>query len=100
MGEYLNRKFVSEVNQETSSDLMEEFMFLGLRKMDGVSYAEFNSLFGCDIMSVYSGQIEKNCRNGLLEEYTANGGLPYLRLTERGIDISNVVMSDFICQAD
>jgi oxygen-independent coproporphyrinogen-3 oxidase len=79
---------------------MEEFMFLGLRKMDGISYAEFKKLFGCDIMSVYSAQIEKNCRNGLLEEYTTHGGLPYLRLTERGIDISNVVMSDFICQAD
>jgi oxygen-independent coproporphyrinogen-3 oxidase len=92
--------YAAEVHQETRADMMEEFMFLGLRKMDGVSYAEFNSLFGCDIMSVYSGQIEKNCRNGLLEEYTANGGLPYLRLTERGIDISNVVMSDFICQAD
>jgi oxygen-independent coproporphyrinogen-3 oxidase len=92
-------KFASEINKETRADLMEEFMFLGLRKMDGISYAEFKSLFGCDIMSVYSAQIEKNCRNGLLEEYTAHGGLPYLRLTEHGIDISNVVMSDF-CQAD
>jgi oxygen-independent coproporphyrinogen-3 oxidase len=129
MGEYLNRSFIenscekskndysrnpqglvssensfsnstAEIHQETSADLMEEFMFLGLRKMDGISYAEFKKLFGCDIMSVYSAQIEKNCRNGLLEEYTTHGGLPYLRLTERGIDISNVVMSDFICQAD
>jgi oxygen-independent coproporphyrinogen-3 oxidase len=100
MGENGSFKFASSINKEAQADLMEEFMFLGLRKMDGVSYAEFKSLFGCDIMSVYSGQIEKNCSNGLLEEYTAHGGLPCLRLTERGIDISNVVMSDFICQAD
>jgi oxygen-independent coproporphyrinogen-3 oxidase len=90
--------YAAEVHQETSVDLMEEFMFLGLRKMDGVSYAEFKSLFGCDIMSVYGAQIEKNRHNGLLEEYKTPDGSKFLHLTERGIDISNVVMSDFILQ--
>ncbi len=85
-----------ERHKETSNDMMEEFMFLGLRKMDGVSYDEFQKIFGCDIKSIYAKEIENNCHNGLLCEYINEGGGVSLRLTERGIDISNTVMADFM----
>lgn len=86
----------SEIHRETTNDMMEEFMFLGLRKMDGISYNEFYKIFGCDIKSIYAKEIENNCYNGLLCEYVNEGGSVSLRLTERGIDISNTVMADFM----
>ena len=85
-----------ERHKETTNDMMEEFMFLGLRKMNGVSYDEFQKIFGCDIKSIYAKEIENNCHNGLLCEYVNEGGGVSLRLTERGIDISNTVMADFM----
>lgn len=85
-----------EIHRETTNDMMEEFMFLGLRKMDGVSYDEFQKIFGCDIKNIYAKEIEVNCHNGLLCEYVNENGGVSLRLTERGIDISNTVMADFI----
>lgn len=70
---------------------MEEFMFLGLRKMEGVSCAVFEKAFGCTIESVYHEVIQRMKEMGLMED--ADG---YLRLTERGIDLSNYVMSEFL----
>ena len=70
---------------------MEEFMFLGLRKMEGVSCAVFEKTFGCTIESIYHEVIRRMKEMGLMED--ADG---YLRLTERGIDLSNYVMSEFL----
>ncbi len=70
---------------------MEELMFLGLRKMEGVSCAAFEKAFGCTIESVYDEVIQRMKEMGLMED--ADG---YLRLTERGIDLSNYVMSEFL----
>lgn len=102
MDEYMNAVSegslykIRQTQDETEKDLMEEFMFLGLRKTDGISYDEFRKIFGYDIKEIYKSQIEKNCHNGLLEEYVNSNGSVYLRLTERGTDISNSVMADFI----
>ena len=70
---------------------MEEFMFLGLRLTRGVSLHEFNRRFGLDMFIVFEKAIGINMQRGLLE-YKA----PFLRLTEFGLDVSNMVMSDFI----
>lgn len=70
---------------------MEEFMFLGLRMMRGIKKDDFRTEFGVRIESVYGSVLEKHIRLGLLEE--ADGAI---RLTQRGIDVSNVVFSDFL----
>ena len=70
---------------------MEEFMFLGLRLIKGVSRHEFNEKFGVDMFEVFDRPIKRNTILKLLE-YEA----PYLRLTEKGLDLSNMVMSDFL----
>ncbi len=74
---------------------MEEFMFLGLRMMSGVLVQEFFEEFKVAMEDVYGDVIRKNCTLGLLEHYTYNEE-KYLRLTSKGIDVSNNVMSDFI----
>lgn len=80
-------------NQEllTTKDEMEEFMFLGLRMMQGVSIKEFQICFEKDIYEVYGEVLEELYQNELLEQ---REGL--IRLTTHGIDISNYVMSEFL----
>ncbi len=70
---------------------MEEYMFLGLRMMQGVSIAEFQRRFGNTIQQIYEQAIATNVERGLLE---LEGD--YLRLSEKGIWLSNQVMADFI----
>lgn len=75
----------------TRKDDMEEFMFLGLRKMEGVSRRRFREEFQTEMEEIYGEVIERLCRQGLLE--TAGDRL---RLTRKGIDVSNYVMSEFL----
>ena len=70
---------------------MEEFMFLGLRLMQGVSGSEFLSRFGQNMWNVYGTVLEKLTEQGLLEVEA-----PFIRLTDLGIDVSNMVLSEFL----
>lgn len=70
---------------------MEEFMFLGLRMMKGISPQEFEEKFHQDFGTIYGRAVEKLKMQGLLEE---EGGR--IRLTERGIDVSNQVLVEFL----
>lgn len=70
---------------------MEEFMFLGLRKMAGISKEGFREYFQVGIEAVYGAQIEKLKRLELLQEEEDN-----IRLTEKGIDVSNGVFVEFM----
>ena len=72
-------------------DSMEEFMFLGLRMTDGVSIREFYDAFGFSMDDIYGDVIRKYIENGLLER-----GDDRIALTERGLDVSNVVMEEFL----
>ncbi|MDU1411510.1 MAG: radical SAM family heme chaperone HemW [Clostridium sp.] len=72
-------------------DEMEEFMFLGLRKIEGISIEEFSNRFKVSIYNVYKDVIEKYLNLKLL---TLKGDR--LFLTEKGIELSNQVMADFI----
>ena len=72
-------------------DSMEEFMFLGLRMTDGVSIREFYDAFGFSMDDIYGDVIRKYIENGLLER-----GDDRIALTARGLDVSNVVMEEFL----
>lgn len=72
-------------------DEMEEFMFLGLRKTEGISCSEFADVFGRTLSDVYGPQLKKLLGQELLEITDGR-----VRLTERGLDISNYVFSEFI----
>ena len=75
----------------TEKEEMEEFMFLGLRKMEGVSETDFRNVFQKEMQEVYGLILQKMKEEGLMEQAGDNW-----RLTERGIDISNYVMSEFL----
>lgn len=72
------------------AEQMEEFMFLGLRLMEGVSRRTFAEKFGVSMEEVYGGVLEKLCGEGLIVQD------PEVRLTSYGIDISNYVLAQFL----
>ena len=75
----------------SQKEQMEEFMFLGLRKMKGISETEFKDCFDIEVDKYYGDQLDKLEREELLERKDE-----CIRLTSRGIDISNYVLSEFI----
>lgn len=76
---------------------MEEFMFLGLRMTEGVSERLFADCFGKDMEQVYGEVIAKNIRSGLLIWRGADAPKERrLTLTDRGLDLSNYVMGQFL----
>ena len=83
--------FHEEVESLSVTDEMEEFMFLGLRMMSGISREVFQKKFGKKIETVYEKQIQQLKKDGLIE-FVENR----IRLTKRGIDISNYVFEQFL----
>ena len=82
-----------EVQYLTVANQMEEFLFLGLRRMDGISKKEFERQFGCSVKMVYGEVVEKWKREGFLEE-----GEDMIWFTSNGIDVSNVILADFLLE--
>lgn len=80
-----------DIEKLSENDCMEEFMFLGLRMMGGVSKSEFQKSFGQNMDDVYGAVIQKWIRQGMLVQQGDR-----IRLTDAGIDVSNVVLADFL----
>lgn len=72
-------------------DQMAEYMFLGLRKIKGVSRQRFAEYFGSSMEDRYGNVLDDMKKKGLLSEQG-----DFVRLTERGLDVSNYVMSAFL----
>ena len=66
-------------------------MILGLRKLNGVSKIDIKEKLGYDILEVYSSQITKLLRLGLLIQED-----DIIRLTDKGLDLANQVFVEFI----
>ena len=89
---YLQGDFSYEEEIELSRrEAMEEFFFLGLRRMKGVSLIAFAEEFGEDTIDWFDKAISQSIKDGLLEQ---EGGI--LRLTPKGIDVSNFVFERFL----
>lgn len=84
-------KIQEEKEQLSVTEQMEEFIFLGLRKMAGISVKEFAETFEKNMESCYGENLNRMKEAGLLV-----GEKEKLRLTERGIDISNYVFAEIL----
>ena len=80
-----------EEERLTLENRMEECMFLGLRMTKGVGFAEFEEKFGVSMMSVYGQTIEHFVREKLLTICENR-----VCLTEKGMDLANTVMAEFL----
>ena len=79
----------------TRNEQIEETLFLGLRLIKGISEKEFAGCFSRTLEEVYGEVIEKNIQNGLLR-WKKQGEDRWLSLTEKGLDVSNYVMAQFL----
>lgn len=80
-----------DVIRLSDKEKMEEFMFLGLRMIKGVSTDEFMKRFKVDMWDVYGEVLNKLAENRLIEIHG-----PVVYLSDFGIDISNYVLSEFL----
>ncbi len=73
------------------NDKMSEFMFMGLRMIDGVSEADFFDRFGQKIDDVFEKQLLKFTKSDMIKR--ENGRI---YLTHKAISVSNQIMCEFI----
>ena len=82
--------FVFHEKQNKDSK-MKEFMMLGLRKIEGVSIKEFKNRFTLNPIFVYRKELEKLVTEELIE---IDGDK--IKLTNKGLDLANLVWEEFI----
>lgn len=87
----LRRLFAKDLQPLDKKAKMEEYMFLGLRMMEGISIQHFKQDFGEDFYSIYKEPVKKLTKEGLL---IINNDK--ITLSEKGIDVSNYVMAEFL----
>ena len=73
-----------EIERLTKDDELEETMFLGLRMMKGIAETPL-------ITKTYGDILKRHEALGLIERKDGN-----IRLTDKGIDVSNSVFADYI----
>ena len=85
----------NELHVNTEEDNISEYIFTGLRKSDGISKKDFQERFGDDIWNFYSEEerreFQKFVEGGFAEEDEES-----IRLTRKGMSISNRIMLIFI----
>ena len=75
----------------TEQMLMEEYLFLGLRLISGISVSDFEKRFGKSVFEVYEKQIKHFIALGVLIHEKDQ-----LYLSEYGLDVCNEVFSSFL----
>ena len=85
------KKQIKDRTLLSDDDFISEFMFLGLRITNGISKSKFKLLTKKDIMNVFETEINK-----LINEELLISEGDSIRLSDKGIDLSNYVFSHFI----
>lgn len=83
-----NRKIEEK---QTIEDKKNEFMMLGFRMIEGVNIADFKAKFVDNPLYVYREKIKKLTDEDLIEVDLNN-----IKLTNKGLDLANVVFEEFI----
>ena len=84
-----NNKIIHEVQNE--NDKKKEFMLLGLRKIDGIKISEFKKAFGDNPIYLFRNELKKLSDEELIEIDD-----DIIRLTNKGINLANLVWEEFI----
>lgn len=80
----------------TEQDMQEEYFFVGLRLVKGVSVKGFEERFGVTAESVYPGLMDRLIRERAAEMSEEDG--EFFRLTDFGMDVSNYIMAQFLLE--
>ena len=86
----LNRNREIE-EQQTKEDMKKEFMMLGFRKIEGVDISKFKEKYQENPLYLYRKELNKLAAEGLIEVDLNN-----IKLTNKGLDLANLVFEEFI----
>ena len=82
-------RIIHEIQKE--DDTKKEFMLLGLRKIEGIKISDFKNKFGDNPIYLYRTELNK-----LVEEKLITVDDDNIRLTNKGIDLANLVWEEFV----
>ena len=82
-------RIIHEIQKEYDTE--KEYMLLGLRKIDGVRISEFKIKFGNNPIYLFRNELKKLTDEKLIIVDDDN-----IRLTNRGIDLANLVWEKFV----
>ena len=85
------QKNIKVEEKQTKEDQEKEFMMLGFRKIEGVNIAKFKEKYIENPLFLYNKELERLANQGLIEI-----DLNYIRLTNKGLDLANMVFEEFI----
>ena len=88
-GEFDNNVIIEE--KQSKKDKANEYVILGLRKIDGLNIIDFENKFKINFDSLYKNKINKLISMGLIYLHDNN-----VKLTDKGIDLANIVWEEFI----
>lgn len=92
LDEYINKPLQHKSSQKlTKQEQLEEEIFLGFRKMEGINIEKINKKFNIDFLKKYASTIDKYVSYKYLSD--TNTGF---KLTNNGILISNTILSEFL----
>jgi oxygen-independent coproporphyrinogen-3 oxidase len=92
-----NRSPVKSSELITDNRAVSEAIFLGLRKTDGINMESFSRLYNINLLTVFHNEIEELKNSGLIELSSSDcSNESNLKLTSRGVLLSNEVFAKFI----
>ena len=89
--EYLENTGPVIHERQNVEDKKREYMLLGLRKIAGVKISDFKNKFGCNPIMEFKDELNKLVKEELIEI-----DLDEIKLTNKGIDLANVVWEEFV----
>ena len=89
-GEFEKNRIIDEVEEDVFSK-EQEFMLIGLRKIDGVSIQDFKNKFGENPIFIFKDELSK-----LVDEGLVVVDFDSIRLTNKGLDLANLVWEEFV----
>lgn len=82
---------ISEAHLVTDNEKIEEEMFLGLRKLEGVSIEQFKKRYQKSPYDIFGKELEKLIKQGLIKEVNE-----HISLTRKGIFVANEIFEKFL----
>lgn len=84
-------KYYDEFQILSKTELMNEYVMLGLRKTSGINELDFQKNFALSFYETYKAKLQKYIDNNLLimDNYT-------FYLSKRGLDLQNTILSDIL----
>ena len=89
-GEFEKNRIIDEVEKDVFSK-EQEFMLIGLRKIDGVFIQDFKNKFGDNPIFIFKDELSK-----LVDEGLVVVDFDSIRLTNKGLDLANLVWEEFV----